>query len=50
VKPDSAVPEGARIVEPQKAIEGVVPGLMSPPMPAPMVDWNDLTREKLAGG
>jgi len=30
-------------------IEGVAPGLVSPPMPDAIVAWNELTREKLAG-
>lgn len=37
-------------VEPQKVIEGVAPGVLSPPMPAAIATWNELTREKLAGG
>jgi acyl-CoA thioesterase FadM len=37
-------------VDPQQAIEGVAPGLQSPPMPDAIAAWNDLTREKLAGG
>jgi hypothetical protein len=37
-------------VDPQHAIEGVAPGLQSPPMPDAIASWNDLTREKLAGG
>jgi acyl-CoA thioesterase FadM len=37
-------------VEPQKVIEGVAPGVLSPPMPEAIAAWNDLTREKLAGG
>jgi hypothetical protein len=31
-------------------IEGVAPGLLSPPMPDTIATWNDLTREKLAAG
>jgi acyl-CoA thioesterase FadM len=37
-------------VEPQKVIEGVAPGAVSPPMPESIATWNELTREKLAGG
>ena len=36
-------------VEPQKVIEGVAPGAVSPPMPESIATWNELTREKLAG-
>jgi acyl-CoA thioesterase FadM len=35
------------IVEPQTVIEGVAPGLESPPMPEAIAQWNELTREKL---
>lgn len=34
-------------VDPQKVIEGVAPGAVSPPMPEAIVAWNELTREKL---
>ena len=34
-------------VDPQSAIEGIAPGLVSPPMPAAIAAWNELTREKL---
>jgi acyl-CoA thioesterase FadM len=37
-------------VAPQTVIEGVAPGAVSPPMPEPIAAWNELTREKLAGG
>jgi acyl-CoA thioesterase FadM len=37
-------------VNPQKVIEGVAPGVVSPPIPDAIVTWNELTREKLAGG
>ena len=37
-------------VEPQTVIEGVASGLVSPPMPEAIAAWNELTREKLAGG
>jgi acyl-CoA thioesterase FadM len=38
------------IVDPQQVIEGVAPGLLSPPMPDTIATWNELTREKLAAG
>jgi acyl-CoA thioesterase FadM len=38
------------IVEPQRVIEGIAPGLLSPPMPESMAAWNELTREKLNSG
>jgi acyl-CoA thioesterase FadM len=37
-------------VEPQKVLEHVAPGAVSPPLPETIAAWNDLTREKLAGG
>ena len=37
-------------VEPQKVIESVAPGAVSPLMPESIATWNELTREKLAGG
>jgi acyl-CoA thioesterase FadM len=37
-------------VEPQRVIAGVWPEAMSPPMPEAFAAWNELTREKLAGG
>jgi hypothetical protein len=37
-------------VEPQAVIDGVARGLVSPPMPEAIAAWNELTREKLAGG
>ena len=37
-------------VGPQAVIEGVAPGVVSPPMPEAIAAWNELTREKLAGG
>jgi len=37
-------------IDPQTVIEAVAPGVVSPPMPESMAAWNDLTREKLAGG
>lgn len=38
------------IVKPQESIEAVAPGTVSPPMPEAITAWNELTREKLAGG
>lgn len=35
------------VVDPQSVIDGVAPGLVSPPMPEMIVEWNELTREKL---
>ena len=37
-------------VEPQMVLERVAPGVVSPPMPEAIAAWNELTREKLAGG
>ena len=37
-------------VEPQKALERVAPGVVSPPMPEAIATWNELTREKLQAG
>ncbi len=37
-------------VEPQAVVEGVTAGVGSPPMPEAIAAWNELTREKLAGG
>jgi acyl-CoA thioesterase FadM len=37
-------------LDPQKVIETVAPGVVSPPMPEAIAAWNELTREKLAGG
>jgi len=37
------------IVAPQKLIEEVAPGVVSPAMPEGIAEWNELTREKLAG-
>ena len=39
-----------KTVEPQKVIAQVAPGVVSPPMPEAIAAWNELTREKLAGG
>lgn len=45
-----ALRDGKDIVEPQKAIIGIAPDAVSPPMPESIAAWNDLTREQLAGG
>ena len=37
-------------VDPGMVIERVASGVVSPPMPEAMATWNELTREKLAGG
>jgi acyl-CoA thioesterase FadM len=37
-------------LEPQKIIETVSPGVLSPPMPEAIATWNELTREKLQSG
>lgn len=34
-------------LEPQKVLETVSPGVVSPPMPEAIATWNELTREKL---
>ena len=38
------------ILEPQKVLEAVCPGVVSPPMPEAIATWNELTREKLQAG
>jgi acyl-CoA thioesterase FadM len=38
------------ILEPQKVLDAVSPGAISPPMPDAIATWNELTREKLQGG
>jgi acyl-CoA thioesterase FadM len=35
------------VVDPQSVIEGVAPELVSPPVPETILQWNELTREKL---
>jgi len=41
-------------VAPQRVIEGVAPGVVSPEMPESIAEWNELTRhcmqQTLAGG
>jgi acyl-CoA thioesterase FadM len=37
-------------VEPQKVLEAVSPGAVSPPMPDAIATWNELTKEKLQSG
>ena len=37
-------------VNPQHALERVTPGVVSPPMPEAIAQWNELTREKLQTG
>jgi acyl-CoA thioesterase FadM len=41
-------PEGN--LDPQRILEHIVPGIVSPPIPEPIAIWNDLTREKLQTG
>jgi acyl-CoA thioesterase FadM len=38
------------IVNPQRVIDGVASGTLSPPMPEAIANWNKLTREKLQAG
>ena len=38
------------VLEPQRIIEAVSPGLASPPVPETIATWNELTREKLLSG
>jgi acyl-CoA thioesterase FadM len=38
------------IVNPQRVIDGVASGTLSPPMPEAIANWNELTREKLQAG
>ena len=40
--------DGHGTVDPQSVIDGVAPGVLSPPMPEAIADWNNLTREKLS--
>jgi acyl-CoA thioesterase FadM len=42
--------DGRGSIEPQRVLERVMPGIISPPMPDAIAQWNDLTREKLAAG
>jgi acyl-CoA thioesterase FadM len=37
-------------LDPQKVLETVSPGVVSPPMPESIATWNELTREKLQSG
>jgi acyl-CoA thioesterase FadM len=36
-------------VPPQRLLESVEPGIVSPPMPRSIVEWNESTRDQLAG-
>jgi acyl-CoA thioesterase FadM len=38
------------ILEPQKILDAVSSGVVSPPMPEAIAAWNELTREKLQSG
>jgi hypothetical protein len=37
-------------LDPQKVLEAVAPGIVSPSMPEAIATWNELTREKLQAG
>lgn len=37
-------------IDPQSVLEDVAPGIVSPPMPDAIAQWNELTREKLQTG
>lgn len=37
-------------LDPQKVMERISPGIVSPPMPEAIASWNELTREKLQSG
>ena len=37
-------------LEPQRVLETIEPGIVSPPIPEAIVVWNELTREKLEQG
>ena len=39
--------DASGIVDPQRVINSVAPGIVSPPMPEAIAQWNELTREKL---
>jgi acyl-CoA thioesterase FadM len=41
-------PDGT--LDPQKVLDAVSPGVVSPPMPEAIATWNELTREKLQSG
>jgi acyl-CoA thioesterase FadM len=41
-------PEGN--LEPQTILERITPGIVSPPIPEAIANWNELTREKLQAG
>jgi acyl-CoA thioesterase FadM len=42
--------DGKNSVDPQKVIEGIAPGVVSPPIPESIATWNELTRDQLAAG
>ncbi len=37
-------------VDPQSVLEHIAPGVVSPPLPEAIAQWNELTREKLQSG
>ena len=45
-----ALREPGGIVNPQKVLEGIEPGIVSPPIPDAIATWNEITREKLNTG
>jgi hypothetical protein len=45
-----ALRDPGSMLDPQKVIERIEPGIASPPMPEGIAAWNDLTREKLQSG
>ena len=45
VKGALRAPDG--VVAPQRVLEAIEPGIVSPPIPEAIATWNDLTREKL---
>jgi acyl-CoA thioesterase FadM len=45
-----ALRDSSGIVPPQRVIDRITPGAVSPPMPESIATWNELTREKLAAG
>lgn len=45
-----AVRDPAGVVAPQVALNRVAPGIVSPPIPETIANWNELTKEKLQTG
>ncbi|HEX3893079.1 MAG TPA: thioesterase family protein [Terracidiphilus sp.] len=44
-----ALRDSSGAVNPQEALARVYPGVVSPPVPEPIAQWNELTREQLNG-